>query len=282
MVIICDCGSTKADWLLVGSGTDRSLESTSGFSPFFHTSLEISQIVGEQLGSKLDLAGVKHVWFYGTGIHDGERAEIVKKGIGAIMPNANIDVWHDLLGSARATCGTSPGIACILGTGSNSCYFDGQKIIDNVPSLGWLLGDEGSGTYLGKALLTAAFYRELPADLVQAFELAYPEGLHEIKNRVYEKGGNTYLASFSAFLGAHKEHSFVQSLVRNNLSIFLDKHVVKYSGYRDLPIHFVGSIAYHYKDILKSLMIERNLHLGNVMHKPIFALADFHLVAEKA
>jgi glucosamine kinase len=281
MHIICDCGSTKADWLIIQSGRDKRLENTAGFSPFFHTASEIEQIIHQQLAPHLDCSAVKHVWFYGTGIHDASRADIVRKGIGAAMPNARIDVWHDLLGSARATCGNSAGIACILGTGSNSCYYDGNRIADNVPSLGWLLGDEGSGTHLGKSLLRAAFYRELPRDLEDAFDAAHPEGLHHIKDKVYEKGGNTYLASFTAFMGAHKEHPFIKDLVRDCLSEFLDRHIVKYNGYKKLPIHFVGSIAHHFEEVLRQVMQDRGMQLGNVVRKPIFALADYHVGKEK-
>jgi glucosamine kinase len=276
MRIICDCGSTKADWLIIGGGRDTRLENTVGFSPFFHTSVEIEQIIREQLAPKIDTSTVEQIWFYGTGIHDEHRAEIVRHALMSVMPKAKIDVWHDLLGSARATCGREAGIACILGTGSNSCYFDGTRIVDNVPSLGWLLGDEGSGTHLGKALLRNIFYRELPRDLEEAFHLAHPEGLHAIKDKVYEKGGNSYLASFTAFLGEHKGHNFVRELVRDCLGEFLDRHVVKYHGYRNLPIHFVGSIAYHFEEALREALAERGMQLGNVVRKPIFTLADYH------
>ncbi len=280
MHIVCDCGSTKADWLIAGEGRDRTLENTVGFSPFFYSTEDIAKILREQLAPKIDVHKVQHIWFYGTGIHDEHRAAIVREAFRAVIPNAEVDVWHDLLGSARATCGREAGIACILGTGSNSCYYDGNRIVDNVPSLGWLLGDEGSGTHLGKALLKAAFYRELPRDLEDAFLKAYPEGLHVIKDKVYEKGGNSYLASFTAFLGEHKEHSFVKDLVRDCLAEFIDRHVVKYSGYRKLPIHFVGSIAYHFEGALRSTMTERGMHLGNVVRKPIFTLADYHLKSD--
>jgi glucosamine kinase len=278
MQIICDCGSTKADWLIAEPGRDTRLESTNGFSPFFHTATEIEHTVRTQLAPHITPDLVTQVWFYGTGIHDESRADIVRKGIAAVMPNAKIEVFHDLLGSARATCGHSAGIACILGTGSNSCYFDGKQIVDNVPSLGWLLGDEGSGTHLSKALLRAIFYREMPLDLEAAFHAAHPEGLHVIKDKVYEKGGNTYLASFTAFMGEHREHPFIKGLVRDCLGEFLERHVIKYNGYKSLPIHFVGSIAHHFEDTLRQVMKEKSMQLGNVVRKPIFTLGDYHVL----
>ena len=279
MIIIADCGSTKCDWLLVRGGRDQKLENTVGFSPFFHSTAEIKSILETQLLPKLEPEEVSEVYFYGTGVHDEHRAEIVAAAIRAVFPNAQkVEVEHDLLAAARATCGHSAGVACILGTGSNSCYYDGNKILDNVPSLGWLLGDEGSGTHLGKALLRAKFYRELPTDLNSAFDVAYPEGTDAIKDRVYEKGANAYLATFTQFLGDHLKHPFVQDLVATSLGEFLDRQAGKYSGVQHVPVHFVGSIAHHFQDVLVRCMEERKLKLGIVIRKPIYPLADFHKV----
>lgn len=277
MVIIADCGSTKCDWLLVRGRRDNLLENTVGFSPFFHTTSEIQAIVQEQLAPKIDVAAVRELYFYGTGVHDDERAEIIAAALRNVFPNAEISVWHDLLGAARATCGREAGIACILGTGSNSCYYDGERILDNVPSLGWLLGDEGSGTHLGKALLRAWFYRELPADLQTLFNESHPEGPDAIKDRIYEKGANAYLATFTQFLGENQNHPFVKTLVAGSLGEFLDRQVIKYSGYQHVPIHFVGSIAHHFQDILFKCLEDRRMKPGVVVRKPIYPLADYHL-----
>lgn len=277
MVIIADCGSTKSDWLLLHGERDQQLENTVGFSPFFHTTDEIKSILVTQLVPKLNPVAVKEVYFYGTGVHDEHRTEIVAAAIRAVFPNAKVEVEHDLLAAARATCGRQAGIACILGTGSNSCYYDGENILDNVPSLGWLLGDEGSGTHLGKALLRAKFYRELPTDLDKAFGEAYPEGMDAIKDRVYEKGANAYLATFTRFLGDNLKHPFVQHLVADSLGEFLDRQACKYNGYQNVPIHFVGSIAYHFQEILMKCMEERRLKPGVIIRKPIYPLADYHL-----
>ncbi|MEY3195356.1 MAG: hypothetical protein RIQ78_1453, partial [Bacteroidota bacterium] len=228
MVIIADCGSTKCDWLILHGGRDQQLENTVGFSPFFHTTEEIKSILVEQLIPKLNPSLVSEVYFYGTGVHDAHRGEIVGAAIRAVFPSAKVEVEHDLLAAARSVCGHSAGIACILGTGSNSCYYDGKQILDNVPSLGWLLGDEGSGTHLGKALLRAWFYRELPADLNTAFNNAHPEGQDAIKDKVYDKGANAYLATFTRFLGDNLQHPFVQNLVSSSLGEFLDRQACKY------------------------------------------------------
>ena len=277
MVIIADCGSTKCDWLLVHGERDQQLENTVGFSPFFHNTPEIVEILNTQLLPKIKAGDVTEVWFYGTGIHDEHRAEIVAAALRHVFPKAKVEAEHDLLASARATCKHSAGIACILGTGSNSCYYDGQQILDNVTSLGWLLGDEGSGTHLGKALLRAWFYRELPTDLNTAFQAAYPEGPDAIKDRVYEKGANAYLASFTRFLGDHLQHPYVKGLVAGSLGEFLDRHVCKYGGYQHVPVHFVGSIAYHFQDVLATCMEARKLQLGVIIRKPIYPLAEYHM-----
>lgn len=279
MTIIADCGSTKCDWLLVKGERDHQLENTVGFSPFFHTTEEIKSILDTQLLPRVQAEDVTEVYFYGTGVHDEHRAEIVAAAIRAVFPKAKVEVEHDLLAAARATCGHSAGVACILGTGSNSCYYDGKTILDNVPSLGWLLGDEGSGTHLGKALLRAKFYRELPADLNAAFDVAYPEGMDAIKDRVYEKGANAYLATFTRFLGDHIKHPFVQDLVATSLGEFLDRQAGKYSGVQYVPVHFVGSIAHHFQDILVRCMEDRKLKPGVIVRKPIYPLADYHRVA---
>lgn len=277
MVIIADCGSTKCDWLLVHEGRDQQLENTIGFSPFFHTTAEIESIVRTQLLPKVKPELVDKVWFYGTGVHDEHRSEIVALALRAVFPKATVEVEHDLLASARATCKRDAGIACILGTGSNSCYYDGKKILDNVISLGWLLGDEGSGTHMGKALLRAWFYRELPTDLNAAFNAAHPEGPDAIKDRIYEKGANAYLATFTRFLAEHLHHPFIKHLVYDSLGEFLDRHVCKYSGYQQVPVHFVGSIAYHFQEILVRCMEDRKLNLGVIIRKPIYPLAEYHL-----
>jgi glucosamine kinase len=276
MIIVADCGSTKCDWLLMHGGRDQELENTVGFSPFFHTTEEIKEIIAGQLVPKMKDTKPEAVYFYGTGIHDEHRAEIVDKAIRAVFPSAKVEVEHDLLGACRATAGREAGIINILGTGSNSCYYDGQRVLDNVPSLGWLLGDEGSGTHLGKALLRAKFYRELPADLDAAFDVAYPEGTMYIKDKVYEKGANAYLATFTRFLGDHLTHPFINNMVSDCLGEFLDRHPCKYKGYQSVPFHFVGSIAHHFQDNLMHCMEARKIKPGVIVRKPIYPLADFH------
>jgi N-acetylglucosamine kinase-like BadF-type ATPase len=145
-----------------------------------------------------------------------------------------------------------------------------------VPSLGWLVGDEGSGNHMGKALLRAYVYRELPSDLEGAFEKTYPEGIDSIKNKIYDLEANAYLASFTKFMGDNIEHPVIRDLVETSLSEFLDRHVAKYKGYKKVPIHFVGSIAHHFSSVLLDCMKKREMIPGVILRKPIFSLADYH------
>ena len=277
MIIIVDSGSTKADWEIVHPDGKRELISTMGFNPFFHNADRVESELKKDFVQKVDCAKVKEVYFYGAGCSDAMRCNIIKEGLVRIFTHAKIEVEHDLLASARATCGIQPGIACIIGTGSNTCLYDGKIIKDNITNLGYLLGDEGSGSHLGKLLIRAYFYRELPADIKVAFEAAYPEGKREILNKIYGDGPNVYLASFAKFVSEFKEHFYIQKLVSQAFQQLIERHILKYEGCHSIPIHFVGSIAFHFQDILKMTLEEHDLTLGVVIKKPIDNLVAYHL-----
>jgi hypothetical protein len=281
MFIIADSGSTKADWTVVKDDGSNFTVSTMGFNPFYHTSDFITSELNKEFVNLVPCDEIKKVIYYGTGIHDNYRAEIVAIGLRKIMPNAKMHVEHDLLASARATCGDSAGIACIIGTGSNTCLYDGEKVIDNVSNLGFMAGDEGSGSDIGRRLIQAYFYRELPKELKEDFEEKYPEGQTAIKNRLYEPGANVFLASFTRFLSEHKDHYFVQKLVGGAFASLIDRHICKYKGNTDMPIHFVGSIAYYFQDILRIELHVRGMKLGKIIRKPIDSLVEYHLNKEK-
>jgi glucosamine kinase len=280
MFIIADSGSTKADWTVVKEDGSNFTVSTMGFNPFYHDSDFIENELKKEFVLKVPCTEIKKVMYYGTGIHDNFRAEIVAKALQNIMPNANISVEHDLLASAHATCGSDAGIACIIGTGSNTCLYDGKKVLDNVSNLGFMAGDEGSGSDLGRRLIQAYFYRELPIELKDDFDEKYPEGATSIKNRLYEPGANVFLASFTRFLSEHKDHYYVQKLVGAAFASLIDRHISKYQGNTTLPIHFVGSIAYYFQDVLRIELHIRGMKLGKIIRKPIDALVAFHLSNE--
>lgn len=278
MIVIADGGSTKADWRIVDNNLNQLSFSTIGFNPFFFTSSEIEEELQRGLAKEFPVKEVSKVYFYGAGCSDAFRCSIIEEGLQPIFPNAKIVVEHDLMAAARATCNGQPGIACILGTGSNSCVYDGKHIIDHITNLGHLLGDEGSGSYLGKMLIKGYFYREFPNDIKIKFEEKYTLGKRDIINRIYDyNSANVFLASFAEFLSENKDHIYIQQLVNKAFSEFIDRHVRKYKNHNNLPIHFVGSIAYHFKEILNLVLQERNLELGKVIKKPIDNLVEYHL-----
>ena len=278
MIAIVDSGSTKADWKFLDTNTDITSLSTMGFNPYFHASEKISLELIKAFDGKLNRNEIKKVFYYGAGCSDDLRCSIVAEGLKVVFPKAYIEVKHDILASARATCKDQPGIACILGTGSNSCAYDGVDLTDNITSLGFLLGDEGSGTHLGKLLIQGYFYREFPDDIKKAFEEELSFDKHVFLNKVYNNdSANVYLASFSKFMSNHKNHIYIQNLVNQAFSLFIKRHVRKYKVHTEVPIHFIGSVAFHFRDILKMVLDERNLELGIVIKKPIDNLVEFHL-----
>ena len=220
---------------------------------------------------------ISKISFYGTGCSTPRTVGIIELALEGVFKNAVIEVNHDLFGAARALCGKDAGIACILGTGANSCLFDGEKIIDNIPSVGFMLGDEGSGGYLGKKLVRAYFYGELPEDLTLAFANKYNLSRDEMLLNVYKKPApNRYLASFSIFLSEHNSHSFIQDFVQKGFQAFLDAMVLKYENVENLPIHFLGSIAVHFQSELEAVLKSNHLELGKIIHNPVDELVNFH------
>jgi len=278
MIIVADSGSTKADWAVVDETGAEQLIVTMGFNPVYHKEELIYEETSKAFDTAVDTEKVRALYYYGTGCWDAEKKSVVAKALQRIFPKAQIQVDHDLLGAARAACGKQPGIACIIGTGSNSCLFDGYAIKDNVTNLGYFIGDEGSGSVLGRELVRTYFYRELPKDLFYEFEQKYPGGKAEILENVYRKPTpNVYLATFTRFLGEHKDHPFIQNLLYRCFEEFIDRHARKYKGHLSLPVSFIGSVAFHFKEILTTVLQERSMIVGEFVRKPIDSLVNFHL-----
>ncbi len=277
MILVADSGSTKADWVLIGEGGEHVYVNTRGFNPVVHPSDLLHTEVQKLSHDLLPNARIEEVHYYGAGCWDFRRKKVIFDCINNAWPGASVEVMHDLLGAARATCGNDPGISCILGTGSNTCLYDGNEVTDNVTNLGYMLGDEGSGSHLGKAFLRAYFYRELDAELNAAFEDYTSTDRMTVINHIYESEmPNTYLAGFTRFMGEHQQHPLIQKIVFESFAEFLDRHVRKYKGHLEIPIHFIGSIAFHFKSILLAALHERDMIAGRFIHKPIEALADYH------
>ncbi len=281
MIAIADGGSTKVDWRIISTDQDAFTFSSKGYNPFFWKSAAVAKDLLKTLPENLDRNELKEVHFYGSGCSDQSRCEIIQIAFQEVFPNAKIVVEHDLLASARATCGRAPGIACILGTGSNSCEYDGDDISDNVTNLGFMIGDEGSGGHLGKKVVRSYFYREMPEDLRTKLAADYEMEKSAVFDKIYmEKSPNVYLAKFSKFCSNNKSHPFIQQLAKSAFTEFMERHVLKYAGYKKYPIHFIGSVAFHFKPILQEVINDLDLQMGIVIKKPIDNLVRFHLGQE--
>lgn len=279
-IIVVDGGSTKADWLSSRMESDSAPITTRGMNPFLHSKEQITAWVSEDLRGKWEDSKEAVLYYYGAGCSDPKRCALMKNALLEVFPHATIQVEHDLLAAARALCGDTPGIACILGTGSNSCLYDGQEIVDNIPSLGYLLGDEGSGGQLGKFLLRAFYYREMPDPLAADFKETYAKDKVAVFDNIYGGHPNVYLASLAPFTVKHKGHPYIDDLVRRSFKQFISSHVVKYSGHLQLPVNVVGSIGMQHRDIMESVLAEFEMTPGIFIQKPIFALLRYHIGQE--
>ncbi|MEL6971782.1 MAG: hypothetical protein AAFZ63_24535 [Bacteroidota bacterium] len=276
MQVIVDSGSTKADWKFITKESETDLH-TMGFNPNFTDSDQIESELKQSFTGKVNFNEEADIYFYGSGCWDRKRKIVIENGLSRVFPNANINVHHDLLGAARATCGNLPGISAIIGTGSNTCLYDGKEVIDNVTNLGYLCGDEGSGTHLGKKLIRHYFYRELPKGLEQELEQFIGGGRQKVLDIIYgDTPPNVYLASFTRFMSEHMDHPFIQRILYRSFAEFIDRHVRKYHGHMSLPVHFIGSIAYVFQDMLKIVLTERAMQYGIFIKQPIDSLVDYH------
>jgi N-acetylglucosamine kinase-like BadF-type ATPase len=270
MLLVADSGSTKADWLLFDGKNISGPLHTMGFNPFFHS----TEVVFDTMMKSPEMLDIREkitaVKFFGAGCSSAERNEIIAAGLRRFFTNAEVLVEHDLLACALATCGDEAGISCIIGTGSNSCWFDGQEVHERNYGLGFILGDEGSGSWLGKKLLTFYLYGRLPEDLAAAFHAAYGLNKNDIINKVYkEPNANVWLASFTRFLSDHYDHPFVREMIRQSMRDFSDLYVCDYPNYRFVPVHFVGSVAFVFRRELEEVAAERGFHIGKIIKQPV-------------
>lgn len=274
--LIADSGSTKCEWCLLDNGKKKII-STQGISPYFLNADQIVALLQKELMPKLKKLTVEVVHFYGTGLSNNSNIQIINNALVRLFANAKINIEHDLLAAARALCGTDKGIACILGTGSNSCYFNGKKIQKNSPGLGYILGDEGSGSYLGKKVVQYYLYNTFDEDLKARFDKRFNVTKDEILDSVYKQPlANKYLASYAIFLAENRGHYMIENIIEDGLNDFFFNHLYKYRESWTQPINFVGSIAFGFKDVLKDLCNTYELELGTVLKKPMDGLIKFH------
>lgn len=274
--LIADSGSTKTEWCLI-NGKTRKTFYTQGLSPYFLSAEQIEYIIKEELKVKIKKTEPDEIFFYGTGCSNAENVKLVKKAIQQVFTKAKVNVDHDLMGAAKALCGNEKGIACILGTGSNSCYYNGKKIVKNSPGLGYVLGDEGSGAYLGRKVIQYFLYNTFDEDLMDRFNAKYNTTSDEILTAVYKKPlPNRYLASFTVFLIENRGHYMIENIIEDSFNDFFFNHVYKYKESWTMPINFTGSVAYGFRDVLKDMCNSYELKLGKVYKKPMDGLVKFH------
>lgn len=277
MKLIADCGSTKIDWCLLDGTTTVKQVYTCGMNAIMLTEEEMAQRIREELLPEVSEFAIDEVYFYGAGCISPEVCANVANAIRASIPASVIEVHTDLLAAARALCGHNPGIACIMGTGSNSCYYDGEKIVDNVSPLGYILGDEGSGAVLGKLLVGDVLKNQLPAELCEKFLKQYDLDRMTIIRRVYkEPGGYRFLASVTPFLIQNIEEPSVHRLVLNSFKSFFVRNIANYDNYRELPVNFVGSIAFYYQEVLREAASAMDCTVGTIIKSPMEGLIKFH------
>lgn len=278
MILVADSGSTKTDWILVTPGEPDTTFKTAGINPFFLSEKEINKVISKQENLIAKAEAVKEIYFFGAGCSSPDKREVVSNVLSHIFKQAYVSVDSDLLGSAYATCGKETGLCCILGTGSNITYFDGENIFEGKHGLGYILGDEGSGSYFGKKLITDYLYGCMPETERNLFAKSYSVNKETIVNQVYHKPkANFYLASFSAFVGEIKTGEYGKNLINTGLTEFVTTNIQSYPSYKKLKCHFVGSVAWNLQDELKEICAEREVLVGKIMKHPIHDLLQFLL-----
>jgi len=278
MILIADGGSTKIEWQAVDDRKSVKKIITQGLNPVMLSRDEMSETLDSELRPAIEGMTIDKVHYYGAGCFNDETCRRMARVITQIVgPGADVSVNTDLLGAARSLCGDKPGLACIMGTGSNSCYFNGERIIDNVSPLGFILGDEGSGAVLGKELIGALMKNRLPKHLRNEFFDYYQLDLPEIINRVYRNPTpNRFLASFTPFIHAHISEPGIRTLVLDQFVKFFERNVSNYSYTGLREVNFTGSIAYHFRDILSEAAEITGYVTGLIVASPMQGLVEFH------
>lgn len=274
MLLIAESGSTKTDWVLLGSEGVNKRQQTLGINPYHQNTSSIIEIIS----SLNDFESIHQIFFYGAGCATDDKKQMIKDALLAIFPDANCEINSDVLAAARSVCGREKGIACIIGTGSNSCLYDGENIEHHVPPLGYILGDEGSGAVMGKKLIADILKGIAPNEIKSAFYQKYNMKYADMINNVYnEEAPSRFLAQFTVFLSENIHSPYISQLVKNSFSEFFDRNIKLYDHHINLPIHFIGSIAFYFKNELKMIADETGLHLGKIIQSPLEGLIQYHL-----
>ena len=278
MILIADSGSTKTDWCVVENGQPIQQISTKGINPFFQSEEEISNEIATSLLAQLKTNALDAVYFYGAGCGFPDKIAMVHRAITKhLQIKREVEVNTDMLAVAHGLCQHEAGIACIMGTGSNSCYYDGKQIVSNVSPLGFILGDEGSGAVLGKLLVGDILKNQMTPELKEKFLKQFGLTPADIIDRVYRKPfPNRFLASLSPFLAQNIDEPCIHALVLGSFKSFLKRNVMQYENFRNSKVHFIGSVAFYYKTILAEAAQEMNIQLGTIIKSPMEGLIKYH------
>ncbi len=278
MILIADSGSTKCDWQVVEGKKKTLYTTTKGINPFFHNKETIESFIrgNKELTEIADK--VSHVFIYCAGGSNAEMIKIVEGGLRTIFKNAELMVDHDLLGAALSNFNGEPAITCILGTGSNSIAYDGKTMTEKVPALAYILGDEGSGSYFGKRLLSDYLYHFLPAEIDNYLNKELKLTKDDILENVYMKPyANVYLASFMKTIHKFKDLDYMHDILVEGMHKFLKIHVTCFDNYQEMPVNFIGSVAFYFQDELKEAASKLDVKIGGICKKPIDGLVEYHL-----
>ena len=278
MILIADSGSTKTDWCVVENGVLVQQIFTKGTNPFFQSEEEISNEIATALLPELKTDEFDAVYFYGAGCGFPDKIEIVPRAISKqLKVKGNVEVATDMLAAARGLCGREAGIACIMGTGSNSCYYDGENIVANVSPLGFILGDEGSGACLGKLMVGDLLKNQMTPELKEKFLKQFNLTPADIIDRVYRKPfPNRFLASLSPFLSQNINEPCVHELVLNSFKAFFKRNIMQYENYQNLKVNLIGSVAFYYKEVLAEAAEAMGIQLGTIIQSPMEGLIKYH------
>ncbi len=276
MIVVADSGSTKTDWIIFDDLTRMEFK-TKGINPFFLDNEQVKTDILKQFPKQIDIQSIEYVHFYGPACSTIERCQMVQLPLNSVFPKANITVKSDLLGAARALFQKETGIACILGTGSNSGLYNGDDIVENITSTGYILGDEGSGAHLGLELVKKIINHQIEKEIEDLFYKEYQLSAEQIIDKVY-KGSypNRFLANFTPFINKHINLPSIYKIVEASFSDFIDIHILPYPNSQDKPIACVGSIAFHFKELLQKITLKKNLNISKIISKPIYDLAKYH------
>lgn len=278
MIYLAESGSTKCDAVFLSDdGTEIERINTMGFNPYFHDADLVEREMKKHERVQKYRDQVTRVYFFGAGCSSPKLNTKIEEGLRRVFENAKVEVDHDLVACAYATYSGEPAISCILGTGSNSVFFDGAKTREEVPALAFILGDEGSASYLGKRMVADYLYKRLPERAHRDFKDSYQLSKDDVVERVYNRPhANVWLAGFAPFASKHIDLPYFWDLVFTGFKTFLEIHVKCFPEHREVPVHFVGSIAYYFQDILDCALQDLNLRKGQLIQKPLDGLIEYH------